>query len=94
MAKNKTKIALPSSFREIDIGKPYGDVNVARREVRMADGKVVLIKDEHMGDAFYLGRINDQGDDAECYNFVRVYNGEEDKIRLHYHDLEKLLVGE
>lgn len=91
MAKDKPKATIPVRFRKVNI-RPY--VEAIRLQVRSANGRTVLIKDMHLGKDYHLGRIEDRGDDAQCYNFVKIWNnGDEKRMQMHYNNLEGLMVG-
>ena len=82
-------VRIPDRFREVDIARIMGDTNIARREIKEAHGKIVLVKDFHLGADYRTGTLEYDKNDSGCYHF----NTGKKRIRLHFHDLEKLLIG-
>ncbi len=86
---------IPTRFKEVDIGDPMTNSAVAQDKLMAATGKVVLIKDMHFGEDYQLGKVNCTENALGCYGFTRYLSrGREQGMRLHYHDLEGLLVGQ
>jgi len=82
-------VRIPDRFREVDVGRIIGDTNIARREIKEAHGKIVLVKDFHLGADYRTGTLEYDENDKECYYL----NTEKGRIKLCFNDLENLLIG-
>ena len=94
MAKEAEDIInLPVFFAQVDLRDK--DIDFKREAIKEQHNNLALISDEHYSvGTFLFARISYDADDRECYS-ASILNKKEfrEPIRLHYHDLEGLMIS-
>ncbi len=92
MVKKLNRIWIPSSYQKVDLPKE----DTSRKDfLAQYDGKFILVSDLlHCANNGYLFvRLRVDANNKECYYAQRISdNGTLREIRMHYNDLEGLLI--
>jgi len=85
-----SSIDIPRYFKPV---YEWANTGIAKEMIEKYNGRIALIKDSHLGEKNYgYGKLRFDKNDGDCY-YVALPNSKDEK-RLHFHDLEKLLVEE